>query len=230
MDGNGRWAKQRNLPRIAGHRKGVEVLDTLLPHCVDRGIECLTLFAFSSENWNRPPTEVRLLMELLHSTIDAQMQRMHENNVRLRIVGELASFSDKLQTKIRQAENLTHKNDGLNVTIAMNYGGRWDICQAARRVAIAVQAGELLADEINETVFDTFMTTSGIPEPDLFIRTGGETRISNFLLWQLAYTEMVFTNAYWPDFDETELDKAIQAFVSRQRRFGKTGEQIEASL
>lgn len=226
MDGNGRWAKQHGLPRVAGHRKGVEVLRRLVPMCARRGIPYLTLFAFSSENWRRPRAEVRLLIELLTSTLENEIRRLHEHKIRVRVIGDLERFPKKLRRLVRDADRLTRDNRALNLTVAINYGGRWDITQACRALAELVQRGELDAEAITPAMIESQLVTHDLPEPDLFIRTGGELRISNFLLWQLAYTELYFTDAYWPDFGEAELDAALQAYRFRQRRFGKIDEQV----
>lgn len=227
MDGNGRWARKRGLPRVAGHRRGVETVKNMVPICGKRGIPYLTLFAFSSENWRRPSTEVKLLIELLHTTLETEMRRLHEHNVRLRVIGDLLRFPKKLQHKIDQAHQLTRDNKALNLTIAINYGGQWDITQACRSIAQLVARGELSADAITPALIESHLCTSELPPPDLFIRTGGDQRVSNFLLWQLAYTELYFCDTYWPDFDEDSVDRALAQFASRQRRYGKTAEQIK---
>jgi undecaprenyl diphosphate synthase len=226
MDGNGRWANRRRLPRFAGHRAGVEAVKDVLRACVERGVQALTLFAFSSENWRRPREEVGLLMGLFMSALEQQVRRLHENNVRLRVIGNRGAFSTVLQERIEEAERLTGANTGLDLVIAANYGGRWDIIQAARALAASVQAGELRADEVDEELLQRHLCLSDLPEPDLFIRTGGEKRVSNFLLWQLAYTELYFTDTLWPDFDRTAFDGALASYATRQRRFGRTGDQI----
>ena len=228
MDGNGRWAKSRGLPRVAGHRKGVETVKNMVPICGKRGIPYLTLFAFSSENWSRPRTEVKLLIELLYSTLENEMRRLHEHKVRLRVIGDLSRFPEKLQNKVAEADELTRNNKALNLTIAINYGGQWDLTQASQSLAELVAAGELSSESITPALIESHLCTNELPSPDLFIRTGGEKRISNFLLWQLAYTELYFTDVYWPDFTEQRVDEALRYFSSRQRRFGKTSEQIEA--
>ena len=226
MDGNGRWAKKQGLPRFAGHRKGVETVKNMVPICGKRGIPYLTLFAFSSENWQRPSTEVKLLIELLTSTLENEMRQLHEHKVRLRVIGDLSRFPDRLQQKVAEADELTRNNKALNLTIAINYGGRWDMTQATQCIAELVEQGELTADAVTPALIESHLCTSELPEPDLFIRTGGETRISNFLLWQLAYTELIFSDVYWPEFDENCFDAALEDFASRQRRFGKTGDQV----
>ncbi|HYQ90511.1 MAG TPA: polyprenyl diphosphate synthase [Candidatus Competibacteraceae bacterium] len=227
MDGNGRWARQRFLPRPFGHREGVKAVRRVVNACVDRGIEILTLFAFSSENWRRPSWEVNLLMRLFLISLRNEINALQQNNVRIRFVGDRSAFSAALQAVIQEAEIVTAANTAITLVIAANYGGRWDIVQAARRLAKEVQQGVLTPEQINAEQFDRFLSLYGLPEPDLFIRTGGEQRISNFLLWQLAYTELYFTDRYWPDFDAADLDQACAAFAQRQRRFGQTGEQVE---
>ena len=227
MDGNGRWALKRRLPRVAGHRAGVEAVRGVVRSCASMDIEALTLFAFSSENWRRPKTEVGLLMELFVTALQREAKRLHNNNVRLQVVGDLDRFSSRLQKEIAAAEALTAENDGLRLLIAANYGGRWDVVQAARKLAKQAVEGEVKADEIDETHFESFLSLKDVPEPDLFIRTGGEQRISNFLLWHLAYSELYFTDILWPDFDDAVLEDAISSFSKRQRRFGRTGEQVE---
>jgi len=229
MDGNGRWANKRGLPRIAGHRQGLEAVRATVKRCADRQVSYLTLFAFSSENWRRPPTEVNLLMELFTNALENKAKRLHENQVRLRVVGDLSRFSARIRTLVQRAEALTAGNRRLNLTVAANYGGRWDIEQACRSVCDKVLAGELDRDQVTSASIEEHLSTAFLPEPDLFIRTGGEQRISNFLLWQLAYTELYFTETLWPEFDESEVDKALASFASRQRRFGQTGEQIQDS-
>jgi undecaprenyl diphosphate synthase len=230
MDGNGRWARKRQLPRIAGHRAGVENVRVIVKRCAEVGIGTLTLFAFSSENWRRPPTEVRLLFDLFVMVLEQEVERLHEAGVRLRIVGERAPFPQKLQQCIGWAEDVTRGNDRLNLVIAANYGGRWDIVQAAQRLAARVQRGELEASAISAELIAENLALADLPEPDLFIRSGGEQRISNYLLWQLAYTELYFTDCLWPDFDQAEFDRALASYAGRQRRFGMTGEQISGEL
>ncbi len=226
MDGNGRWAEQRCLARIAGHRAGVDAVRGVVEACGEKGIEVLTLFAFSSENWRRPEEEVGLLMGLFMTALEQQARRLHKNNVRLRIIGERSAFSSQLQSQITEAEQLTRANTGLTLVVAANYGGRWDIAQAAGRIATQAKAGELHPEDITPEVFESALSIHDLPAPDLFIRTGGEKRISNFLLWQLAYTELYFTDTLWPDFDRQAFEDALASFVSRQRRFGRTGKQV----
>lgn len=227
MDGNGRWAKKRHQPRVAGHRAGVENVRSLVQQCVETGIECLTLFAFSSENWRRPPAEVRLLMDLFVSALREEMRRLHENGVRLAVIGDRTVFSSRLQAAIAEAEALTRHNARLKLNVAANYGGRWDITEAARGLAEEVRAGRLEPSAITPELLGARLSLAGLPEPDLFIRSGGEQRISNYLLWQLAYTELHFTDCLWPDFDRAEFTKALDSYASRQRRFGMTAEQVE---
>jgi len=227
MDGNGRWAKQRHQPRFMGHRAGVKAVENIVKHCVERGVLVLSLFAFSSENWRRPTKEVNLLMELFALALKQQVKRLHKNNIRLQIIGDVSHFSASLQKKIQQAEILTANNTGLIINIAANYGGRWDITQSVRQLAEKVMSGELKPEDITEDTISSGLTTAELTEPDLFIRTGGEQRISNFLLWQLAYTEFYFTDVLWPDFSNQDLDLAISSFCQRERRFGKTSEQIQ---
>jgi len=227
MDGNGRWAKKKLLPRYAGHKAGVETVRRVLKLCVQQGVEVLTLFAFSSENWRRPKTEVSLLMDLFMTALQREVNKLHENNVCLRIIGAREAFSDKLQELIDDAEKRTDHNEGLTLIIAANYGGHWDIVEAAKNLAKKVEQGILKSQEIDESLFTDQLCLANLPEPDLFIRTGGEKRVSNFLLWQLAYTEMYFTDTLWPDFDKTTFMDALNSFAARQRRFGRTGEQVE---
>ncbi len=229
MDGNGRWAKSRGLPRVAGHRKGVERVRDMVTACVEKGVKYLTLFAFSSENWRRPVQEVQLLKELFLSALDNEIRKLHKNNVRFRVIGDTERFGEKITTRIRQSETLTQKNTALTLTIAANYGGRWDIAQACAELARRAVRGELDPETITEKSLEPFLSLAGVPEPDLFIRTGGEQRISNFLLWQLAYTEMYFTPVLWPDFDRAQFEQALVSYAGRQRRFGLTGEQIETA-
>ncbi len=227
MDGNGRWAKARHLPRTAGHKRGVDATRRTVEACAKRGVEVLTVFAFSSENWRRPEDEVSTLMELFITALRREVNRLIENNVRLRFIGERDAFSKKLQAGIRDAEARTAELTGMQLVVAANYGGRWDIAQAAKRLAEACIEGELQPADITPERVAEQVALCDVPEPDLFIRTGGEQRISNFLLWQLAYTELFFTDALWPDFDETLLEEAFAVFAARQRRFGQTGEQVE---
>lgn len=227
MDGNGRWARQRSMPRFAGHKAGLESVRTLVKSCLKKGVGTLTLFAFSSENWRRPPEEVGLLMNLFMTALGREVAKLHENGVRLRVIGERTAFAPELQRKIADAEALTRDNTDLVLVLAVNYGGRWDIAQAARTLAEQVARGELRPEGIDPDALQAHLALADLPEPDLFIRTGGEQRVSNFILWQLAYTELYFTPTLWPDFDEAAFDEALASFGSRQRRFGRTGEQVE---
>ena len=227
MDGNGRWAQKRLLPRHVGHQAGVETVRRVVKLCAKQGIEVLTLFAFSSENWRRPSQEVSLLMELFMSALQREVDRLHKNNVRLRVIGECSAFPQRLQQLIAQAQAKTASNTGLTLAIAANYGGHWDIVQSAKKLAQQVEQGLLKSEEIDEQKLASQLCLAEFPEPDLFIRTGGEQRISNFLLWQLAYSELYFTETLWPDFDEVSFQQALDSFATRQRRFGKTGEQVE---
>ena len=222
MDGNGRWATKRFMPRVAGHVKGVEAVRGVVEACALRGVEYLTLFAFSSENWRRPEEEVSLLMRLFVTALEREVSKMHANNIRLKVVGDLSRFDAKLQEMIAAAERRTANNTRLTVTVCANYGGRWDIMQATNKM-IAANPG---ATAFTEEQLAEHLAMAYAPEPDLFIRTGGEERISNFLLWQLAYSELYFTDTYWPDFDVKALDAAISSYQSRERRFGRTGDQL----
>ncbi len=230
MDGNGRWAKKRLLPRTAGHKVGVESVKRIVNYCGELKIEALTLFAFSSENWRRPTEEVSVLMQLFMWLLEHEIENLHKNQVCVRVIGDRTAFMPQLQTLIEKAEHKTKENSGLKLVIAANYGGQWDIAQAARQVAAQVEAGQLRSEEITAEVFGRYVCSADLPPPDLFIRTGNEQRISNFLLWQLAYTELYFTDILWPDFDRATLDKALQEFAQRQRRFGQTSEQVEKNV
>ena len=222
MDGNGRWATKRFLPRVAGHIKGVDVVRDIVEACALRNIEYLTLFAFSSENWRRPEEEVSLLMRLFVTALEREVAKMHANNIRLKVVGDLSRFDAKLQEMIANAERRTANNTRLTVTVCANYGGRWDIMQATSKM---VKANPGVTD-FTEDQLAEHLAMAYAPEPDLFIRTGGEERISNFLLWQLAYSELYFTDTYWPDFSIESLDAAIASYQHRERRFGRTGDQL----
>jgi undecaprenyl diphosphate synthase len=226
MDGNGRWAKQQNKPRFMGHKAGVDSVEAIVKHCVELEVEVLSLFAFSSENWRRPRKEVDLLMELFAIALKQQVKKLHKNNIRLRIIGDISRFSNSLQKLIHDAQKLTQDNTGLTINVAANYGGRWDITQAVQQIAQQVQQGILDPESVSETTVTNLLTTADLPEPDLFIRTGGEERVSNFMLWQMAYTEMYFTSELWPDFKVEQLDRAIDSFGNRERRFGRTSEQL----
>ncbi|MEQ1558356.1 MAG: isoprenyl transferase [Methyloglobulus sp.] len=226
MDGNGRWAQKRLLPRALGHQAGVKAVRKIVEHCVKNGIEVLTLFAFSSENWRRPKEEVSLLMALFIKTLQKEIDTLDKNGVRMRFIGDRTAFPELLRETMVAGEAQTKNNTALTLVIAANYGGHWDMCQAFQSVIEKMAAGELNKQAITPQLIDEHLSTAGLPEPDLFIRTGGEQRVSNFLLWQLAYTELYFTTTLWPDFDQISLNDAINSFKSRQRRFGHTGEQI----
>ncbi|MGC9422152.1 polyprenyl diphosphate synthase [Vibrio sp.] len=230
MDGNGRWAKAQGKPRVFGHKNGVSAVRKTITTAAKLGIKAVTLFAFSSENWRRPEEEVGVLMELFISVLSTEVKKLHKNNLRLRIIGDKSRFSQRLQSKIAQAEALTQNNTGMVINIAANYGGKWDITQAVREIATKVSCGDLSVDEINEGVVANHLTMADLPEVDLLIRTSGECRISNFMLWQLAYAEMYFTPVFWPEFGEESLIEAMTWFVNRERRFGCTGEQIKALM
>lgn len=222
MDGNGRWAKQFGKFRISGHKAGVKAVKQAVRFAVSQQIEALTLYAFSSENWRRPAQEVSALMELFKFALDREVKIIHKYNVSLRIIGDKSRFSQKLQDKIKYAEKLTENNTGLVLNIAANYGGRWDIIQAAQTLAKKVQQNELKPEEISEELFSELVCLSSLPPVDLLIRTGGEYRVSNYLLWQIAYAELYFTDVLWPDFTELDFEKALMAFAQRERRFGGT--------
>ncbi len=224
MDGNGRWAKQRFMPRVMGHQRGVESVREMVKACRDLGVEYLTLFAFSSENWRRPADEVSYLMKLFLMVLEKEVSRMHQSNIRLRIIGDRSRFDENLNRHIEEAEKLTANNSGLTLTVAANYGGRWDIMQAMHALS---QAHPERASAFGEEELTPYLSMNYAPEPDLFIRTGGEQRISNFLLWQLAYTELYFTDILWPSFDRAALEAAIQSYQKRERRFGRTSEQLK---
>lgn len=224
MDGNGRWARKRLMPRMAGHKQGVETVRNVIKSCSDHGIEYLTLFAFSSENWRRPADEVSFLMQLFAGALEQEIVRLHENGIRFKVIGDISRFEPRIVKFIHQGEQLTAGNSRLTLTIAANYGGRWDIMQAVNKM---IKNSHGLPKQFKEEDLAQYLSMSYAPEPDLFIRTGGEYRISNFLLWQLAYTELYFTKTLWPDFNEKEFDLAIQSYQRRERRFGQTSEQIQ---
>jgi undecaprenyl diphosphate synthase len=226
MDGNGRWAQKRFMPRAFGHQAGVKAVRKIVEYAGDQGVEVLTLFAFSSENWRRPKEEVSLLMSLFVETLQREINTLDKNGIRLKFIGDRSAFPDVLQEKMLIGEEQTKNNTSLTLVIAANYGGHWDMCQAFQAVFDKMAAGELDTQPISPQLIEAYLSTAGLPDPDLFIRTGGEERVSNFLLWQLAYTELYFTTTLWPDFDQNSLDDAINSFKSRQRRFGHTGEQI----
>lgn len=227
MDGNGRWARARLLPRYVGHREGVKSVRRAVEACLDKNIKALTLFAFSSENWQRPGEEVSLIMDLFVHALKKEVVALNRNGVRLRFIGDRTAFSDNLCALIAAAEEETRGNSDLDLVIAANYGGQWDITRAVQMLAGRLAAGELQPQDITPEVLAAEICLSDLPPPDLFIRTGGEQRISNFLLWQLAYTELYFTDVLWPAFDEQKLDEALLWYANRQRRFGRTGEQVE---
>lgn len=224
MDGNGRWAKQRFMPRVAGHQQGVERLRDVVKACAQMGVGYLTVFAFSSENWRRPADEVTFLMQLFLKMLQREVKKLHENNIRLKIIGDLSRFDEELNRHIQQAESLTAGNSGLTLTVAANYGGRWDVVHATQCM---LKARPELAGGFGEADLEPYLSMHYAPEPDLFIRTGGEKRISNFLLWQLAYTELYFTDTLWPAFDRAALEDAIHSYQQRERRFGRTSDQLK---
>lgn len=224
MDGNGRWAKKRFMPRYIGHQKGRSAVRKAVAHCAKRGVKALTLFAFSTENWRRPQDEVNKLMDLFLQALQKEVSKLHDNNVRLRVVGDRSAFSEAIQDAIQQAEQLTQHNTGLVLSIAANYGGRWDIIEAVKSWQLDNPHKNL--SDLIESELSSYTCLADLPEPDLLIRTGGEQRISNFLIWQMAYAEFYFTDTLWPDFNESSLDKAIESFGQRERRFGQTSEQI----
>ncbi len=226
MDGNGRWAERRHRPRTFGHRAGARTVKLCVRFCLEQHIEALTLFAFSSENWKRPKEEVGALMSLFLRSLDREVAELHRHGVRLRFIGERAHFSSAIRERMHNAETLTAANSALTLTIAASYGGRWDIVQACRTLARAALDGTLDPDAIDEKTFGAHLGLTGLPEPDLFIRTGGDHRISNFLLWQMAYTELWFTDTLWPDLDATELARALADFAARERRYGLTSAQL----
>ena len=228
MDGNGRWAERRHRPRTLGHRAGARAVQVCLDFCLAEGIAALTLFAFSSENWNRPAEEVGALMKLFLRMLDNEVEELHRRGARVVFVGERSEFPPAIQEKMARTEALTADNRAITVCVAAGYGGRWDIVEAARRLARDVRDGRLQPEAIDESLFASRLSLAGLPDPDLFIRTGGDLRISNFLLWQLAYTELWFTETLWPDLDETTLRQALDDFASRERRFGLTSAQLAA--
>lgn len=230
MDGNNRWARQRGLPGVAGHRAGVEAVRAVVETCARNGVEVLTLFAFSSENWRRPADEVGALMRLFLMALKREVRKLHRNNIRLRIIGDRSRFSDVLREHMDAAELLTRDNTGMTLVVAVNYGGQWDIAQAAQALAAKVLKGELRPEDITPELMQAHVCLGDLPMPDLCIRTGGEQRISNFLLWQFAYTEFYFSDVFWPDFKHEEMKRALEAYSRRQRRFGQTDEQLEAKV
>lgn len=230
MDGNGRWARNRFMPRVAGHRQGVETVRGVIKACIERNVSYLTVFAFSSENWRRPSDEISFLIQLFANALEQEVTKLHENGICFKVIGDLSKFDSGIVQAIQKGEQLTAQNTRLVFTVAANYGGRWDIMQAFRKMMI--QSNELSLKSLNfeEEKLSQYLALSYAPEPDLFIRTGGECRISNFLLWQLAYTELYFTDTLWPDFNEHELDRAIQSYQKRERRFGRTSEQLQVAI
>jgi undecaprenyl diphosphate synthase len=226
MDGNNRWAKKRFMPGVAGHKAGVDAVRAVVETSAEQGIEVLTLFAFSSENWRRPEKEVNALMQLFIVALEREVKKLHKNNIRLVVMGDKSAVQSKIQNLIDDAEQLTANNDRMTLVIAANYGGQWDIAQAAKRIAQDVEAGKLKTEEINEQVFHKYTWLNEFPAPDLMIRTGGEERISNFMIWQTAYSEFYFSDALWPDFKQKEYKKALDAFANRVRRFGRTDDQL----
>jgi len=226
MDGNGRWANKRHLPRAAGHKAGVKSTRKIVENCAKNKIEALTIFAFSSENWNRPKAEVSSLMSLFVSTIMAEVKKLNKKNVCVKFIGDRTRFSENLQKSINESEVLTRTNTGLQLNIAANYGGRWDVVNACKAIAEEIKNNKMTVGDVDEETFDSFMSLNKMPVPDLFIRTGGEQRISNFLIWQLAYSELYFVDTLWPDFSDDDFTAALDWYAGRQRRFGKTGQQL----
>jgi|TARA_B110000459_G_scaffold201957_1_gene253870 undecaprenyl diphosphate synthase len=226
MDGNGRWARGKTLPRIAGHREGVNSVREITRVCGEIGVQYLTLYTFSIENWKRPAAEVSALMTLLLRTINKEVKGLHKNNVKFNIIGDLEKLPVSTKNSLQKGADLTAKNTGLTLSLALNYGSRQEIIEAVQKIVIKVKNGSLNSDEINENIFSDYLYTKGIPDPDLMIRTSGESRLSNFLLWQSAYTEIYMTDTFWPEFREKELMKAVKDYQSRERRFGKVSDQL----
>lgn len=226
MDGNGRWAQAQGKGRVAGHKAGVKSVRAVVKAARKSGVKALTLFAFSSENWQRPEKEVSVLMDLFMYVLTREVKHLHKNNICFQVIGDVSRFSEKLQKSIKKSEQLTENNNGLILSIAANYGGRWDITNAAKKLVSQVQSNEISFDDVNEKALHQHTCLANLPDLDLLIRTGGDYRISNFLLWQSAYAELYFTDVLWPDFDEAEFEKAIVVFDQRERRYGKTGEQV----
>ncbi|WP_255374954.1 MULTISPECIES: polyprenyl diphosphate synthase [unclassified Oleiphilus] len=227
MDGNNRWAKQRKKIGISGHKAGVDAVRDVVKACVEEDIEVLTLFAFSSENWRRPAEEVGALMKLFLFALQREVKKLHSNNIRLRIIGDREPFSDVLQEHMAKAEELTENNDGMTLVVAANYGGHWDVAQATRKIAHKVASGEIAAEDVSEDLIQSHISLGDLPLPDLMIRTAGEQRISNFMLWQLAYAEFYFSDLYWPDFKKEQMLEALKAYAGRKRRFGQTDDQLD---
>jgi undecaprenyl diphosphate synthase len=227
MDGNGRWAKKKGAMRIFGHQNAVDAVRQTTEGCAELGIKFLTLYAFSTENWGRPEDEINGLMQLLVSTINAETKTLIKNNIKLKVIGNIDDLPVKCQRELEEAREKTKTNTGMVLNIALSYSGRWEITEATKKITADILAGKLKEKEINEAVFASYLTTSGIPDPELLIRTSGEMRISNFLLWQLAYTELYITDVLWPDFNKEELHKAIFSYQQRERRFGKISEQVK---
>lgn len=230
MDGNGRWARKRFLPRVAGHKAGVNTVRAVIKHAMERGVEILSLFAFSSENWRRPPYEVNYLLDLFLNMLENEVLKLAEQGIQLRVIGDRSQFDEKLQLHIAKAEETTAKNTKFKLVIAANYGGQWDLVQAMKKLGQEIEKGTLRSQDISPELISQQVALGSLPPPDLFIRTSGEQRISNFFLWDLAYTELYFTEVLWPDFNEGELDKALAFFAGRERRFGCTTEQLRSEL
>ncbi len=229
MDGNGRWANSKGLTRVAGHKRGVDAVKNLIKNCIKNDIKVLSLFAFSSENWGRPESEVQALMELLTNALDTQTKKLDENGIQLRLLGDLSRFNKKIQELASKAQTATQDNQSLILNVAINYGGRWDILQATKAISAKVVSGEIAADQIDEAVFEQHLATADIPDPDLLIRTSGEYRVSNFLLWQTAYSEFYFSDVLWPDFDEQAFNQALLTYTNRDRRFGGAKDKPSAA-
>ncbi len=230
MDGNGRWAKQKGEARLFGHQHGVESVRKIATTSAELGIRFLTLYAFSTENWKRPQYEVDALMDLLVHTLNQELDTLMKNNIRLKAIGDLSRLNADCHKQLMQTMESTSKNERMELVLALNYSGRWELCEATRKIAVEVAEGRMTADEISSETIDKFLSTAGMPEPELLIRTGGENRVSNFLLWQIAYSELYFTNVFWPDFREKDLYEAIINYQNRERRFGMISEQINQAF
>lgn len=226
MDGNGRWAQLRGKTRVVGHKNGVESVRDVVSTAREKGVKALTLFAFSSENWQRPENEVSVLMDLFMFVLTREVKKLHKNNIKFQVIGDVSRFSKSLRKKITEVELLTQENTSMVLSVAANYGGRWDITQASQKLAKMVKNNEISVNDISETLLDQHTCLHGLPELDLLIRTGGDYRISNFLLWQAAYAELYFTDVFWPDFNKSAFEQALDSFSERQRRYGQTGEQV----